>query len=198
MAQFTAAPKVSHAKAIKSIVRYFLARNTNKGLIVKPNGTFDLKCWVDADFAGLFRQEPDKSPRPVKSRYRCIITFGGVPLVWKSQLISEICLSTLHAEYVGLTNALRALIPIWNLVLDTLKQLDLPMLNLPRIVCKLFKDNQGAYHHFFWQHVYHPDHNPDGWLVIGKCDTEVMNADYLTKGLVRENFKGNRFQTQGW
>ena len=187
-----------------------------KGLIIKPDGTFDLKCWVDADFAGLFRQEPDKSPRSVKLRYGYIITFGGVPLVWKLQLISEICLSTLHAEYVGLTNAFRTLIPIWNLVLDTLKQLDLPMLNLLRIVCKAFKDNQGAYllatnkqlsvrtkyfwvkYHFFWQQIYHRDCNPDGWLVIMKCNTEVMNADYLTKGLVREKFKGKRFQTQGW
>ena len=51
VAQFTAPPKVSHATAIKSIVRY-LAHDPNKGLIVKPDGTFDLKCWVDADFAG--------------------------------------------------------------------------------------------------------------------------------------------------
>ena len=89
------------------------------------------------------------------------------------------------------------------------------MTTLPRMVCKVFKDNQGAYllatneqlsvrtkyfcvkYHFFWQHVYHRDRNPDGWFVIAKCDTEVMNADYLTKGLVREKSEGNRFRTQG-
>ena len=61
VAQLTAAPKVSHAKAIKSIVRY-LAHEPSKGLLIKPDGTFDLKCWVDADFAGLCGREPDKNP----------------------------------------------------------------------------------------------------------------------------------------
>ena len=50
---FTTAPKVSHTKAIKSIVRY-LAQDPNKGSIIKLDGTFDLKCQVDEDFAGLY------------------------------------------------------------------------------------------------------------------------------------------------
>ena len=111
VAQFTAVPKVSNSKSIKSIVR-FLAQNLNKGLIIKPDGTFDLKHWVDADFAGLYCREPGGNPKSVKSRYGYIVTVGGVPLIWKSQLISEICLYTFCAEYVGLTKALRALIPI--------------------------------------------------------------------------------------
>ena len=41
-------------------------------------------------------------------------------------------------------------------------------------------------HHFFWSHVYHEEKNPDGYLVIVKCPTELMNADYLTKGLGRQ------------
>ena len=40
--------------------------------------------------------------------------------------------------------------------------------------------------------------NPDGWLVITKCPTDLMNADYLTKGLVREVFEANRIRAQGW
>ena len=64
MARFTPAPKVSHAKAIKSIVRY-LAHDPNKVLIIKPDGTFDLKCWVDADFVGLYGREPDTNLKAV-------------------------------------------------------------------------------------------------------------------------------------
>ena len=75
MAQFTAVPKESHTKAIKSIVRY-LAQDPNKELIIKPDGTFDLKCLVDADFVGLHCQEPDVNPKSVKSRYGYIVTFG--------------------------------------------------------------------------------------------------------------------------
>ena len=183
--------------------------------MVKPDGTCDLVCWVDTDFSGLFKRELESNPNSAKSRHGCIITFGGVPLIWKSQLISEICLSTLHAKYVGLSNAPRALIPLRSLVLDTLEQLNLPGAKV-QIETKVLEDNQGAYllatnqqisqrtkhfnvkHHFFWQHVCHKEKNPEGWLHIKKCNTELMNANYLTKGSVRPKFKENQFQTQGW
>ena len=72
---------------------------------MKHDGAFDLKVWwADADFAGTCRQEPSGSVKAVKSRHGHAITFGGAPLVWKSQLISEICLSTTHAEHVSLSN----------------------------------------------------------------------------------------------
>ena len=214
VARFTAAPKKSHASAIKTIVRY-LARTSDKGIIVKPDGSYNLKTWVDADFSGLHGKEPESNTASAKSRYGYIITFASVPLVWKSQLISEICLSTLHAEYVGLSMALRAMIPLRGLVVDLLAFLDLPISN-PEIHCDVFEDNQGAYllatnqrvstrtkyfnvkYHFFWSYVYHEEKNPDGWLRAHKCATDLMNADYMTKGLVRMIFEANRLRTQGW
>ena len=183
---------------------------------MKSDGTFNLDTWVDADFAGLYTQEPPENPMSVKSRYAYIIRFGGMPLVWKTQLISENCLSTLHSEYVGLSNAVRNLIPIRSLVLDTLEQLGLTANSKPTIRCKVFKDNQGAYlltvnqklsprtkyfwvkYHFFWSLVYHKGRNPRGWLIIKKCDTKLMNADYLTKGLTRELLEANCKRVQGW
>lgn len=215
VARFTSNPKESHAKAIKTIVRY-LAGTRDKGVIVRPDGTFNLDTHVDADFAGLWKREPDVDPASARSRYGYIITFGGMPLVWRSQLISEICLSTLHAEYVGLVNALRNLIPIRSLVAETLDFLNLPNDEPPKIVCRVFEDNQGAYllatnqklsantkyfnvkHHFFWSYVYHPEKNPNGWLHIKECSTDLMNADYLTKGLGRIKYEANRERTQGW
>jgi len=64
VARYTAHPKKSHAQAIKSIVRY-LARSPDKGILVKPDGTFNLKCWVDADFAGMHGREPIDNPDSV-------------------------------------------------------------------------------------------------------------------------------------
>ena len=114
VARFTHAPKASHASAVKIILRY-LARTPNHGIIVKPNGTYNLQCWVDADFSGLYGKEPEQKPASAKSQYGYIVSFAGVPLVWESQLISEICLSTLHAEYVGLSSAVREVIPLQKL-----------------------------------------------------------------------------------
>ena len=214
VARFTAAPKQSHATAIKSIVRY-LVKTADKGIIVKPDGSYNLRTWVDADFSGLHNREPESNSASAKSRYGYIITFAGVPLIWKSQLISEICLSTLHAEYVGLVCALRAMIPLRAQIVNLLSFLKLPSAN-PEIMCDIFEDNQGAFllatnqrlsprtkyfnvkHHFFWSYVYNEESNPDGWLVIIKCPTDLMNADYLTKGLVRTVFEANRIRAQGW
>ena len=59
VAWFTAAPKQSHARAIKTIVRY-LASTRNKCIMVKPNGMYNLETWVGADFARLDRRDhPD-------------------------------------------------------------------------------------------------------------------------------------------
>ena len=183
---------------------------------MKHNSMFDLKAWADSDFAGTCGQEPSGGAKAVKSRHRHVITFGGAPLVWKSQLISKICLSTTHAECVGLSNSARALIPIRNLIKDALKQLKMTSKEKPKILCKAFKDNQAACHlainqqpsprtkhfavkhHFFWQFVCHAKRNPNRWLNVEKCSTDSINANCLTKGLGRIKFEANRFRIQGW
>ena len=179
---------------------------------MKHDGTFDLKVWADLDFAGTCGQEPSGDAKAVKLQHGCAITFGGAPSVWKSQLISEICLSTTHAECVGLSNSAQALIPIWSLIKDTLKQLKLTAKENPEILCEAFKDNQAACHlatnqqlsprtkcfavkhHFFWQSVHHVRRNPDGWLNMEKCSTDPVNADCLTKGLARIEFEADQFR----
>ena len=123
----------------------------------------------------------------------------------------------LFVQYMS-AKVLRALIPIWNLIINKLTQLDIPLTNKPKILCHKFEDNQGAYllarnqqllvstkffcvkYHFFWQFVYHPECNHDGWLMVEKCNTELMNADYRTKGFVRSKFEGNRseYNLVGW
>ena len=215
VARFTHSPRKSHAVAVEIILRY-LKGTADKGLIVMPDGIYNLDTWVDSDFAGLYGREPGDNPNAARSRYGYITTCGAVPVYWKSQLISEICLSTLQAEYVGLVNALRALIPVRGLVVDILDFLEISSGCRPTILCKVFEDNQGAYllatnqrvstrtkyfcvkHHFFWSYVYHSERNPEGWLYIIKVDTEKQNADYLTKGLVLQLFEGNRLRIHGW
>jgi len=214
VARFTHAPKLSHVSAIKTIIRY-LAGTKDQGIIVRPDGTNDLKLYVDADFSGLHGKEDQDNPDSAKSRYGFVIEYCSVPLIWKSQLIKEICLSTLHAEYVGLACAMRALIPLHEKVFYLLDFWSLPH-EMPKIHCKIFEDNQGAFllatnqklsqrtkyfnvkYHFFWSYIFHAEKNPDGWATVVKCPTELMNADFLTKGLVRLVFEENRKRVQGW
>lgn len=66
VARFSANPKQSHATAVKTILRYLKATRT-KGMIVKPTGKLDLDLFVDADFCGLYKTEPDTDPNSVRS-----------------------------------------------------------------------------------------------------------------------------------
>ena len=110
-ARFTHAPRASHAVAVKRIIRY-LKRTRDKGLILKPSSHLRVDCHVDADFAGLFAVEDNQDPISVKSRTGYVIMYRDTPLLWVSKLQTQIALSTMEAEYIALSQSMRDLIPI--------------------------------------------------------------------------------------
>ena len=209
VARFNHNPKKSHASAIKTIVRY-LHRTADKGTIVTPTGDLSLDCYVDADFAGLHGRDPDYSTSSAKSRTGYIIILGGCPIVWKSQLQTEISLSTLESEYSALSLSMRTLLPIRHLLTEIVGTLNLPQYITSTIRCRVFEDNNGALllaikqritnptkyflvkWHFFWHHVRNGD------VEVLKIATTEQLADYLTKALNREVFECIRKLVQGW
>ena len=54
--------------------------------------------------------------RYTQSRYGFIISYLGVPIILKSQLQTEIALSSTESEYIGISYALREAIPIMQLL----------------------------------------------------------------------------------
>jgi hypothetical protein len=211
--RFAANPKQSHAKAVKTIVRY-LKRTYDKGTIILPNGKLDLKLYVDADFAGLHGSEPDTDPNCVRSRTGYIILLGSCPLLWKSVLQSWLSASTLEAEYSALSYALKTLIPIKRLLHEAARAMRLPTAITTSINAQVFEDNQGALFlatnqritnrtkyflikwHWFWANVNSDD--PELKIEIVRVESLNQLADYFTKGLSRELFEHNRRGVQGW
>jgi hypothetical protein len=209
VARFNHAPKKSHASAVKTIIRY-LHKTADKGTIVTPTGDLSLDCYVDADFAGLHGRDPDHSASSAKSRTGYIITLGGCPILWKSQLQTEISLSTLESEYSALSASMRTLLPLRDLLGEVVNALRLPPDFKSTIRCRVFEDNNGALllatkqritnrtkyflvkWHFFWHHVRNGD------VEVLKIATTEQLADYLTKGLNREVFERIRKLAQGW
>jgi hypothetical protein len=143
VARFTHSPKQSHAVAVKRIVRY-LAGTKDKGTIVKPDGTLELNCYSDADFAGLYNVDPPEDRSSAQSRMGFIIKLGGCPLVWKSALISSICLATAEAEYYSLSHCLRVLIPIRRVLEELAKSLEVSLSLRATISSTAFEDNTAA------------------------------------------------------
>jgi hypothetical protein len=210
VSRFTHSPKKSHGQAVKTILRY-LKGTQNKGTIVKlDRKNFRLDAYVDADFAGLYKRDPDCEPTSAKSRMGYVLFLAGFPLVWKSQLQQEIALSTAESEYAALSTCLKTVIPLLNLLKESANELDLPQDMKATISSHVFEDNAAClqlatkhrltnrtrwYHtkwHWFWSHVNR------GTVKILKVDTKFQRADPFTKGLNRETFERIREMIIGW
>jgi regulator of replication initiation timing len=214
VARFSNNPKKSHATAVKTIVRYLVGTRT-KGTIVTPTGKLDIKLYVDADFAGLFKREAPEDPDSARSRTGYILILGGFPLIWKSHLQNKIALSTLEAEYSALSSATRALIPIRELLFEIAGIIAIPRTLTTTIRCVIFEDNQGAYllattqrisartryftveFHHFWEFVQLENENSRK-IFLEKIDTKHQGADFLTKGQPKLIYRDNRFLLLGW
>jgi len=221
-ARFNSNPKQSHATAVKTILRY-LKKTRDKGLIFNFDGTLDLNAYCDTDFAGLWKSEAPEDPSCARSRGGYIIFLGGIPLLWKSSLLSCITLSTLEAEYVQLSRTMTILLGLKNMLEELCPKLGLTPAHTT-IRSTLFEDNSGAHTlatqqtitnrtrylsqrwHHFWANVHRPEDGPpqaehnwnDGKVRIVKCSSKANKADGMTKGQVRETFEANRKLTNGW
>ena len=159
------------------------------------------QVWADADFSGNWSpEEATYDPDTARSRSGFIITYLGVPIMWKSQLQTIVACSTTEAEYLCLSQALRKVLPIMELVREMKK---------PEIRCKLFEDNSGAialakapamrprtkhiniaYHHF---------RQCVGSMVeIAYVESALQNADMLTKPNNLVDFLRHRKAVMGW
>jgi len=83
-------------------------------MILSPNSKRGLEVFVDADFAGNWDPDETEDRDTARSRHGYLILFAGCPIVWKSQLQTEVALSSTESEYTGLSYALRDAIPIIN------------------------------------------------------------------------------------
>ena len=101
---------------------------------------------VDASFCGDWCPEEAARDRDTaRSRHGYdIISYAGCPLLWKSQLQTEIALSSTESKYTGLSYALRDAIPIMRLMKE-MKRHGFPI-HTPhaRVLCHVFEDNSGA------------------------------------------------------
>ena len=133
-----------------------------------------------------------------------------MPLVWKSQLIHEICLSTQESEYAALSQALCVVLPICSTLLELVIPVGLNSYTCATVHARVFEDNNGAFllatthcimnctkyyivkWHHFWEAVLL------GHITIHKLGTEEQCSDYLTKGLVHVPYNCIHKYNQGW
>jgi hypothetical protein len=209
-ARFTENPKDCHAKAIRWLAKYLKATR-DRGTILKPQKNKGLEVYVDADFSGNWDPKaPHMDRDTARSRHGYIIMYEGCPLLHKSQLQTEIALSSTESEYIGISYALRDAIPIMNL-LQEMRSKGFPVFKTkPKLHCKVFEDNSGALE-MAKTHKYRPrtkhlniklhhfrDYVTRGDISIHKIDTKEQIADILTKPVSREILEYLRPKSMGW
>ncbi len=144
IAKYLSDPRQSHGEAILLLVRY-LKKTRDLGLKFKPDPKKGFKCYCDADFSGDWKREfaPVNSSTP-KSQGGWIIFYTRCPVSWASKLQSQIALSNTKAEYIAMSQAIRDVIPIMNLLQEMREQNFKVVCVEPYVYCKKFEDNTGA------------------------------------------------------
>ena len=209
-ARFSRDPRKSHEVALKRIGRYLKGTRT-RGMLINPKMDLNLDCYADADFAGLWTYENPHDAISVKSRTGYIMTLGGAPVIWASKMQTEIAMSTMEAEYIAVSTAMKELIPLREVLADILKIFQLQRDPISSI-STVWEDNQACLilantppprmtprskhiaikYHWFRSHIL-----PDS-IVVKKIDTLEQKADILTKGLGNQAFQRIRHLILGW
>ncbi len=209
LARFSADPREDHGVAMMYLGMY-LNHTKLIGIKFKIQPDKGFECYADADFAGAFSKEhSDEDPVVAKSRSGWYIFYAGCPIAWASKLQTMVALSTTEAEYIALSNALRDVIPIMELVRE-MKSRKFDVISiLPYVYCKAFEDNSGAlelarlpkmrsrtkhiavcYHHF-------REHVRAGKIKVYPIDTKDPPADVATKALAQDLCVRHRRQICG-
>jgi hypothetical protein len=115
-ASFVSDPKKEHGDAVRWLGRYLLGTR-DKGTIMQPMTDMDLEVFVNASFCGDWDhpKEATTDRDTARSRHGYIINYAGCPLLWKSQLQTEVALLSTESKYTGLSYALRDAIPVMEL-----------------------------------------------------------------------------------
>ena len=193
-ARFSAKPRKKHEIALKHIGRYLKASRT-QGLIMKNDPMTSLKCWCDADFAGLWKVEDQQETISAKSRTGYIFTLGSSPILWASKLQTEIALSIMEAEYIALSAAMREFIPLQRVLFQIADRLEITCIKASKIKSTIWEDNNGCLtlgnlepprmtprsKHYGTKYHWFRDKIKELNITLEKVDSQHQLADIMTK-----------------
>ena len=181
-ARYQSAPKESHFKAVKRILRYL--NGTSKfGLWYSKGSDSSLVGYSDSDFAGC------KLDR--KSTSGTCHLFSKSLVSWHSKKQVSVALSTAEAEYVAAGSCCAQILWLKQQLLD----FDIKLSHIP-IMC----DNTSAINltknpilhsrtkHIEIRHHFLRDHVEKGDVVFAHVDSKNQLADIFTKPLATESF----------
>ena len=189
VAQFNGDPRPPHWRAVKRVIRY-LQGTKNYGLEYVQGKGFQLEAFADADWAGNLTT--------CKSRSGMSVLVDDVAVDWASRVQRSVAMSTFEAEYIAVSETLKAVLWFRKLARDYgMEDEAVP------IIC----DNQGTVDsingersatqrskHIAVRYMAVRDYRKRGLVSVIWRSTDLQKADIMTKALARVKFEKNRAQ----
>uniref|UniRef100_A0AAV1VBT5 Integrase catalytic domain-containing protein n=1 Tax=Peronospora matthiolae TaxID=2874970 RepID=A0AAV1VBT5_9STRA len=174
-------PQEEHWVAVKRIFRFLQGTKTH-GICYKPSARIDFRGYSDADWAG------DLTDRKSTSGYTFMLL--GAPVSWGSKKQPSVSLSTTEAEYIALSLAIQEGKWIHRLLCEIVMAANEEgpelMIHEDNQSCiKMTKNpvNHGRAKHIDIKYHHIRDEVKRGEVKLKYCETAVMLADIMTKGL---------------
>ena len=176
-AQFNERPGKSHIQALKRIMRYL--QKTKDLRIMYGNNGLDLVVYSDSDYASC--------PDTRKCFAGRLAILNGGPVTWKSKKMESVTLSTTEAEYMAVTEAVKDVLWLRQLLDDMVCGQTLPTV--------VYCDNQAAIHmtsseefhprtkHIDVRHHFIKQEIERGNIMVKYVNTKEQAADMMTKSL---------------
>ena len=179
LAKFLQNPGPQHVTAARHVWKY-IKGTIETGLVFQKKRNLKLEVYSDSDFAG--------DPSSSKSTTGSLIKLAGAPVIWKSQLQREVTLSSTEAEYVALSETVREVCWLRNLLAELR-----PFTNEEPGKVKIFVDNLAAIsltedhanskrsRHISLRNHYCREKYEQGIIEVEYINTTEQLADALTK-----------------
>lgn len=179
LSRYCSNPGKIHWIAAKRVLRY-LKGTANYGILYEKRNQ-KIHAYTDSDWAG------DTEDRKSCSGYA--VMFAGGPISWESKKQKSVALSTMEAEYIGLSEAVKEVIYLRKFFVEI--GLEEFVEGPTTILC----DNQSAVHltednishgkskHIDIRHHFSREAKQQGEIDVNYLSTDEMVADVLTKAL---------------
>uniref|UniRef100_A0AAV1VJI6 Integrase catalytic domain-containing protein n=1 Tax=Peronospora matthiolae TaxID=2874970 RepID=A0AAV1VJI6_9STRA len=181
VSRFMKKPQEEHWVAVKRIFRYLQGTKMH-GICYKPSAKIDFRGYSDADWAG------DLADRKSTSGY--VFMLLGAPVSWGSKKQPSVSLSTSEAEYIALSLAIQEGKWINRLLCEIMAAAneegpELVIREDNQSCIKMTKNpvNHGRAKHIDIKYHHIRDEVKRGEVKLEYCETTLMLADIMTKGL---------------
>lgn len=125
LSRFMSAPTIDHWRIAKGVLRYL--SNTIDTCLTFTKAKAGFKAFCDSDFAGNIDSR--------KSTTGFVFTLNGGAISWRSKLQATVACSTVEAEYIAASTAVKEALWLRLLLND---------LGMSIVTVNIFSDNQGA------------------------------------------------------